>query len=226
MSSPYEEASSSVTHSTPSQTSLSFLHLTPHSMSSGKFHFNPHQTSSNVLHSTQGTTSSGVTQLTPDQFKSGQQPTITRTNGDPHLPPPNTSSGQNPNPGLTLSEVIPSNENAHSTATKALTTANFSHDEPPVTSPELKALLATLAEAKSEKQKPTDFVESFPLDTSLYPNLENCVSVQTLNETIDGFREVPLTPQELQNSKERLDQESKHLSGRPAERRIRLSPFD
>ncbi|KAL0211454.1 hypothetical protein P9112_009752 [Eukaryota sp. TZLM1-RC] len=159
--------------------------------------------SSSVSHSTHGTTSSGATHLTPNSFSSGQHPTTIYTSGDPRLPPPNPSSGQNSTPELTLSE-----------------------DKPPAISPELEALLATFSKEESGKQEPTHFVDSLPSDTSLYPDLENCVSVQTLNETLEGFREVALISQVLKNSIELLDQESKELTGRPAERRIRLFPLD
>ncbi|KAL0219559.1 hypothetical protein P9112_005212 [Eukaryota sp. TZLM1-RC] len=172
--------------------------------------------SSSVPHSTQETMSSGVTHLIPNSFCSGEHPIITITSGDPCLPPPNAN--------LTLSEVTPPNQNAHPTATTALSTANVSQDKPAITSPELAALIAVLIKEKMEKQEPTDFVKSLSPNTSLYQSLENCVSVQTLNETLKGFREVPLTPQVLKGSKELLDQESNELSGRPAERRIKLSP--
>ncbi|KAL0219002.1 hypothetical protein P9112_004655 [Eukaryota sp. TZLM1-RC] len=168
----------------------------PSSTSSDVFHPTPGQTSLSISHSTHGTTSSGATHLTPNLFSSGQHPTIIHTSRDPRLPPPNTSSGQNPTPNLTLP------------------------------SPELEALLATFSKEESEKQEPTDFVESLPSDTSLYPDLENCVSVQTLKETLEGFREDPLTSQVIKNSIELLDKESKELTGRPAERRIGLSPLD
>ncbi|KAL0208152.1 hypothetical protein P9112_010739 [Eukaryota sp. TZLM1-RC] len=179
--------------------------IPPSSTSSDVVHPTPGQTSSSISHSTHGTTSSGVTHLTPNSFSSGQNPTTIHTSGDPRLPPPNPSSGQNSTPNQTLSEVTPPNQNAHSTATTALTTAKVSQDKPPATDPELKALLATFSKEESEKQEPTDFVESLPSDTSL---------------------EVPLTSQVHENSVELLDQESKELTGRPAERRIRLSPLD
>ncbi|KAL0219860.1 hypothetical protein P9112_005513 [Eukaryota sp. TZLM1-RC] len=191
----------------------------PSSTSSDVVHPTPGQTSSSVSHSTHGTLSSGATHPTPNIDESssfGSTPHYYSYERRSSTPPPNPSSGQNPTPNLTLPEVTPPNNNAHSTATTALTTAKVSQDKPP----------ATFSKEESEKQEPTDFVEPLPSDTSLYPDLEYCVSVQTLNETLEGFREVPLTSQVRKNSIELLDKESKELSGRPAERRIRLSPLD
>ncbi|KAL0208093.1 hypothetical protein P9112_010680 [Eukaryota sp. TZLM1-RC] len=88
---------------------------------------------------------------TPLMERRVRHPTTIHTSGDPRLPPPNPSSGQNPTPNLTLSEVTPPNQNVHSTATTVLT---VSQDKPPVTSPELEALLAALAKQESEKQEP------------------------------------------------------------------------
>ncbi|KAL0224283.1 hypothetical protein P9112_003673 [Eukaryota sp. TZLM1-RC] len=75
-----------------------------------------------------------------------------------------------------------------------------------------------------EKKEPTDFIES--LDESMYPQCENTVVVQTLNETTSGAQEIPIQPSVLKEAIELLDKESHELSTRPAERRMRLSPLD